>query len=176
MVDLRAAVSALLVLSLALGGCSKTRAVAEDEYRDYRTVGPERGKLGGGEGLVLGIGGKTGGAGGDSENAGIGVNAYLWRAALDTLAFMPLASADPFGGVIITDWYSPPASQAERFKATAYILGRQLRADGIRVNIFRQVSRSGQWTDAAVSSATRGEIEDKVLARARELRSQTASR
>ena len=174
-VMVRAAVVALLASSLALGACSKSRAVAEDEYRDYRTIGPERGKLGGGEGLVLGIGGKTGGGNSETENAGIGVNAYLWRAALDTLAFMPLASADPFGGVIITDWYSPPASQAERFKATAYILGRQLRADGIRVNIFRQVNRNGQWADAAVNSATRGEIEDKVLARARELRSQTAS-
>ena len=177
MLKIRAALSALLVLSVVLGACSRSRPVAEDEYRDYRTVGPERGKLGGGDGLVLGIGGKTGdSSGGGSDSSGIGVNAYLWRAALDTLAFMPLASADPFGGVIITDWYSPPASQGERFKATAYILGRQLRADGIRINIFRQVNRGGQWTDASVSSATRGEIEDKVLARARELRSQTASR
>jgi hypothetical protein len=44
--------------------------------------------------------------------AGLSVNAYLWRAALDTLSFMPLASADPFGGTIITDWYSPPAAGA----------------------------------------------------------------
>jgi hypothetical protein len=175
MVNLRASLSALLVLSFALGACSQSRPVAEDEYRDYRTTGPERGKLGGGEGLVLGIGGKSG-ADSANDSSGIGVNAYLWRAALDTLAFMPLASADPFGGVIITDWYSPPASQGERFKATAYILGRQLRADGIRINIFRQVDRNGQWVDAAVSGTTRGEIEDKVLARARELRSQTASR
>ena len=176
MVKFRASLSALLVLGLALGACSKSRPVAEDEYRDYRTVGPERGKVGGDQGLVLGIGGKTGGTDAAGESSGIGVNAYLWRAALDTLAFMPLASADPFGGVIITDWYSPPASQGERFKATAYILGRQLRADGIRVNIFRQVNRGGQWVDSAVSPSTRGEIEDKVLARARELRSQTASR
>ena len=71
----------------------------------------------------------------------MGVNAYLWRGALDTLSFMPLASADPFGGVIITDWYTPPNSTDERFKATAYILSRQLRSDGVRVTIFRQVLR-----------------------------------
>ncbi len=151
MVKFRASLSALLVLGLALGACSKSRPVAEDEYHDYRTDGPERGKVGGDQGLVLGIGGKTGGTDAAGESSALGVNAYLWRAALDTLAFMPLASADPFGGVIITDWYSPPASQGERFKATAYILGRQLRADGIRVTIFRQVKRGGQWVDAPVS-------------------------
>ena len=68
------------------------------------------------------------------------------------------------------------AAQGERFKATAYILGRQLRADGIKINIFRQLEQGGRWVDAQVSTATAGEIEDKVLARARELRSQIASR
>ena len=73
--------------------------------------------------------------GGDGAGGGgaLGVNAYLWRGALDTLSFMPLASADPFGGVIITDWYTPAAANGERFKATAYILGRELRSDGVRV-------------------------------------------
>lgn len=103
----------------------------------------------------------------------LGVNAYLWRGALDTLSFMPLASADPFGGVIITDWYTPPASSGERFKATAYILGRELRSDGVRVTIFRQVLTNGQWVDLDVSPVTVGEIENKVLSRARELREQS---
>ena len=110
----------------------------------------------------------------EAGGAGLGVNAYLWRGALDTLGFMPLASADPFGGVIITDWYTPVAASGERFKATAYILGRQLRSDGIRVAIFRQVLQDGQWVDAPVSPVTVGEIEDKVLARARQLREQSA--
>lgn len=105
----------------------------------------------------------------------LGVNAYLWRGALDTLSFMPLQSADPFGGVIITDWYSPPDTPTERFKATAYILGRQLRADAIRVTLFRQVFQDGRWVDASVSPVTVGDIENKVLARARDLRVQTAS-
>lgn len=109
------------------------------------------------------------------DQAALGVNAYLWRATLDTLSFMPLASADPFGGVIITDWWQPPSVPDERFKATAYVLGRQLRADAIRVSIFRQVrDANGQWADAPMGQRQIGEIEDKVLARARELRAQGA--
>ncbi len=130
----------LLALSACGGGSTdnpNVRPVAENEYNDYRTKG-ERGKLAGDAGLVFGIGKGTGSAA-NQDGAALGVNAYLWRGALDTLAFMPLASADPFGGVIITDWYQPPSSSGERFKATAYILGRQLRADGVRVAIFRQV-------------------------------------
>ena len=64
---------------------------------------------------------------------------------------MPLASADPFGGVIITDWYTPPGTSGERFKATVYILSRDLRSDGVRVNIYRQVLQNGQWVDATVA-------------------------
>ncbi len=112
----------------------------------------------------------AGGSGGGSGGGALGVNAYLWRGALDTLSFMPLASADPFGGVIITDWYTPPTSSNERFKATAYILGRELRSDGVRISIFRQVLQDGHWVDASVSPVTVGEIENKVLSRARELR------
>ena len=110
----------------------------------------------------------------DADGGGLGVNAFLWRGALETLSFMPLASADPFGGVIITDWYQPPASSGERFKATAYILGRQLRADGVRVSIYRQVQQGAQWVDAPVTNATATDIENKVLARARELKTQSS--
>ncbi len=167
-----------LVLLLAVAGCGNVsqnlRPVAENEYNDYRYKGGEQGKLFGDSGLVFGVGK---GASSDPANAGaaLGVNAYLWRGALDTLSFMPLASADPFGGVIITDWYQPPTSPGERFKATAYILGRQLRADGIRISVFRQVQDGNTWVDAPVSPATGSEITNKVLARARELRSQTAA-
>ncbi len=161
--------SALLLT--ACGG-AKTRGVADDEYNDYRTAGAERGRLFSEQGLAFGVG--KGSSSRSEEGAALGVNAYLWRAALDTLSFMPLSSADPFGGVIITDWFEPPTGQGERFKATAYILGRQLRADGVKVSVFRQVAQSGRWVDAAVSAVTTSEIENKVLARARELRAQVA--
>ena len=159
---------------IGVGGCSRSalRGVGDDEYQDYRTKGGESGKLFGEQGLVLGIGGKSGNDRA-ADGGALGVNAYLWRAALDTLGFMPLQSADPFGGVIITDWYMPPAGSGERFKATAYILGRQLRADAVKVSVFRQVLQGNQWIDSPVNATTTSEIENKVLARARELRSQT---
>ena len=160
-------------MTLSACGGAKVRGVADDEYQDYRTKGGDKGKLFGDQGLSFGVGKGAGGTKAE-EGGALGVNAYLWRGALDTLAFMPLASADPFGGVIITDWYQPPAGSGERFKATAYILGRQLRADGVRVSVFRQVAQSGQWVDAPVNATTTSEIENKVLARARELRSQVA--
>jgi hypothetical protein len=125
-------------------------------------------------GTIFGIG-KTNrdqGAGSGGQGGGIGVNAFLWRGALDTIAFMPLSSADPFGGVIITDWYTPPGTSGERFKATIYVLSRDLRSDGVRVNIFRQVLQNGQWMDAAVAESTVADIENKVLARARRMREQ----
>ena len=163
------------LLLLAACGSGHLRGVAQDEYQDYRTKGADRGKLLGDQGLAFAFGKSAKGGPQDQGSTGLGVNAYLWRASLDTLRFMPLTSADPFGGVIITDWYEPPGSPGERFKATAYILGRQLRTDGIKVSIFRQTIQNGRWTDASVSPLTTSEIENKILARARELRSQTAS-
>ncbi len=156
--------AALSVLSLA--ACNTTPVPATD-YNDPRYKGFQgTGTLFGEGGLTLFGGNKSSGQSGSA----IGVNAYLWRATLDTLSFMPLASADPFGGVIITDWWQPPASPDERFKATVYILGGQLRSDALKVNVFRQVEQGGQWVDAAVNPTTATELEDKVLARARELR------
>ena len=171
-------VAALLLSALALGACaySKPNPTDPSYLGSQGPGGPgDPGSALGGSDLLFGNAkvnrdNAVGGGGG-----GLGVNAYLWRGALDTLGFMPLASADPFGGVIITDWYSPGGSNGERFKATAYILGRQLRSDGIRVAIFRQVLQDGQWVDAPVSPVTVSEIEDKVLARARQLREQSGS-
>jgi hypothetical protein len=100
----------------------------------------------------------------------LGVNSYLWHATLDTLSFVPLASADPFGGVIITEWYSPPQSPTERLKVTVYILDRALRADGLKVAVFRQTKAPDGWADAAVSGDTATKLEDAILTRARELR------
>ena len=107
----------------------------------------------------------------DCGGAGIGVNSFLWRASIDTLAFLPLTSADPFGGVIITDWYTPPETPDERFKMSVYILGRELRADGIRVAVFRQRQRGGGgWIDSSMGKTTATSLENQILARARQLR------
>ena len=100
----------------------------------------------------------------------IGVNAYLWRAALDTVSFMPLVQTDSNGGVIVTDWYVNPAVQTERMKLTVSILDQDLRADALRVAASRQVLQNGQWVDAPVQAATVQKLEDIILTRARDLR------
>jgi len=137
-----------------------------------KTPQEARGSVTGGglAGLFGGGGGGEGGAGGAGTGGGIGVNSYLWRASLDTISFMPVASADPFGGVIITDWYSPPDSPDERFKINLYILGRELRANGLRASVFRQVRKDGDWADAKVAKKTATELENAILSRAREMR------
>jgi hypothetical protein len=107
---------------------------------------------------------------GGNNRITLGVNSYLWHATLDTLAFMPLASADPFGGVVITDWYVAPNAPDERLKATIYIMDRTLRADGLKVVVFRQTRVNGAWGDAQPSADTAHKLEDAILTRARELR------
>ncbi len=162
---------AISLFAATLAGCSNSREGRPDEYNDPRFQGPKGSLLGREDDSLFTLGvskSRNDSAGGSST--GIGVNAYVWRGTLDTLAFMPLISADPFGGVIITDWYTPADATGERFKATAYILSRELRADAVHISLFHQVLKGGQWVDAPVSPGTSTEMEDKVLTRARELR------
>ena len=100
----------------------------------------------------------------------IGVNAYLWRASLDTLSFMPLLQTDSNGGVIVTDWYVNPNSPGERMRVTVSILDQDLRADAVRVAALREVNTNGQWVAAPVKAATVQKLEDIILTRARDLR------
>ena len=110
-------------------------------------------------------------AGPDGSPTQIGVNSYLWRATLDTLSFMPLASADPYGGVVITDWYANPEKPDERFKITVYILDARLRADGLNVAVFKQNrDANGQWIDAPSAAQTETDFENAILTRARQLK------
>ncbi|HEY8605073.1 DUF3576 domain-containing protein [Tsuneonella suprasediminis] len=102
----------------------------------------------------------------------IGVNSYLWRAALETVSFAPLLQADSSGGVIVTDWYSNPQNPGERVKVTVSILDQDLRADAIRVAASREVNQNGSWVDAPVQAATVQKLEDIILTKARELRRQ----
>ena len=105
-----------------------------------------------------------------SDVTAIGVNAYLWRASLDALSFMPLLQTDSNGGVIVTDWYANPANPTERMKVTVAILDKDLRADGLRVTASRQVAQGGVWVDAPVQAATVQRLEDVILTKARDLR------
>ena len=102
--------------------------------------------------------------------SGIGVNAYLWRATLDTLSFMPLLTADPWGGVVNYDWYTDPQSPNERFKATVFILDTRLRADALNVTVAKEVRNAeGQWTAAPVAPQTETDLENAILTKARQL-------
>ena len=169
----RKALAAALV-GVLMAGCSGAKVEGEypnrrrgdsQPYNTYDSVfGPGGISFGGSSR-------KNANAAEEEGGGGIGVNGFLWRASLDTVSFMPVNSADPFGGVIITDWYSPPESPDERFKMNVYILGRSLRADGVRVAVFRQVADArGGWRDAPLSDETGGQIEDAILSKARQLR------
>jgi hypothetical protein len=151
----------LLAIFLALAACSGSRPATDNELMNTKEQRKARvGKLFGDNAAVFGPGARKNND--SSGGGGVAVNGYLWRASLDTMSFMPLSSADPFGGVIVTDWYIPPESQNERFKVQIYILDRQLRADGLRVTVFRQVrSGSGNWI---------ADLENAILTRARQLR------
>jgi len=154
-----------MAAAVALSACSMFKSDTERQPGQSRVSDTRD------SGISLFGGGRRGNS---SSDAGIGVNSFLWRASLDTLNFMPLASADPFGGVIITDWYSDPTTPNERFKATVYILDTRLRADALNVSIFRQQQVNGQWTDATVDSQTEVQIENAILTRARQLRLSSA--
>ena len=100
----------------------------------------------------------------------IGVNAYLWQASLETLNFMPIATVDSNGGVIVTDWYANPAVPNERVKVTVTILDTELRSDAIRVAASRQQLGPSGWVEAPVRAGTIQKLEETILSRARDLR------
>lgn len=162
---------------MSLSACSKAKSVipkGEAKYPtglDRTTTGDDiygkKESVFGKDGLAI-FGGKSKGA--DDGSSGIGVNTYLWRASLDTISFMPLASADPFGGVIITDWYSAPETPNERYKLNVFILDKQLVSTGVEVKVFRQVKKGSSWKDVNVADDTGTKLEDSILTRARQLR------
>ena len=108
-----------------------------------------------------------------SGGGGIGVNTFLWKATLDTLSFMPLVSADPFGGVIITDWHSNSETSKEKFKIVAYILGTELRVDGIKIAVFKKIKNDkGNWVDKKSNKILQNKVEDAILTKARKYKIQ----
>lgn len=160
---------ALSVVVLVLGACSgvetkNTYPTTAQQRRvaQYGSLASDKG------GITL--------FGGDDANAAtaqtpFAVNGYLWRATLETLRFLPLATTDTFGGVITTDWYADPSNPNERVRLNVMIVDRSLRADGVRVTVFRQTrdTRDG-WVDAPVSATTGTALEEAILTRARQLK------
>lgn len=155
-------------LLAVISACSSPNLKRPEQPQSTAEVRREsRGKITGEEGLT--IGGIS-----DEEKASlgspIGVNSFLWRATLDTLSFMPLISADPFGGVIITDWYEDPKAPGERFKINVLILDRTLRSDGVKITVFKQKMTGSTWRDQKVDTALSRSLEDTILTRARQLK------
>lgn len=157
-----------LLLALAAAACSTLEVDKDYESKEKKDL-YKNGSLVSDEGGAFLLGGSDSRK--KEDGGGLGVNGYLWRATLDTVAFMPIAVADPFGGVITTDWYAAPATPNERAKLNIFILDRDLRADGVRVTVFRQTKDSkGTWADAAASPATASQLEETILTRARQLK------
>ena len=167
--------ASVILVAGVVAGCSadvqppEGYASSEKQDKDWERYGT----IHGGEGFTLfsSLNGGDDEASSAGPGAALGVNPFLWRASLETTDFMPLSQTDPVGGVIITDWYAPPEAPDERFKLTVYVLDRELRADAVRVSVFRQErAEQGGWVDAAVDPATAARIEDNILTLARELR------
>jgi hypothetical protein len=158
---------ALVGAALVLSACDQAQAVYPDKDRGAsapRMSNEKRETIFGPEGLF----GKSKPEG---EGVGIGVNAFLWRASLDTISFMPITTADAFGGTIITDWYQLPETPSERYKVNVFILDRTLRADGVKVSLFKQVrDGSGSWVDVRIDPKMVVDLENSILTRARQLR------
>ncbi|MEJ0022759.1 MAG: DUF3576 domain-containing protein [Alphaproteobacteria bacterium] len=147
-------------------------ALASCAHNSDRAPGQSRLADNGGGQSFLGLGKKKKASATDGA-AVIGVNSFLWRATLETLSFMPLASADPNGGVVTTEWYANPEAPRERFKATVYILDTRLRADGLKVALNRQILAANGWSDAPSDPEVAIQLENQILVRARELRLST---
>ena len=109
----------------------------------------------------------------DNGAAGLPINALLWRASLDILSTIPFADIDAFGGTIVTEWYSVPETPQERIKVTVFVLGRELRSDGIRVVVNTQTRQADGWLDAGIDDTLSRQLEELILTRAREIRGQT---
>jgi hypothetical protein len=174
----RLVLAVLVTAGLAACGGDPS-AIKERDYGGGRQTKQEASQGLGGQnretGSLFGPGGLFGAKNNDKGGeggTGVAVNAYLWRASLDTINFIPLVSADPFGGVIITDWYTPAEAPTERMKVQVTILDRELRADGVRVAVFKQQTnaKAGGWVDAPVDPHTNTDIENAILTRARQLR------
>lgn len=106
----------------------------------------------------------------EARTYALGVNGYLWRASLDTLSFMPMDGIDGQAGTILTEWYVNPDVPTERLKVNVFVLDEALRADSLRVTVFREVAGAGGWNAAPTRAGTAERIEDAILTRAREIR------
>lgn len=170
--------AAILVIAGLAAGCGSNQRAKEDtagpKPGPKREYDPSRDTSVFGEGGVSVAtlnAGRAGGILGEDEKGRLPVNKYLWQGALDTLSFLPLASTDPFTGVIATDWGATPEAPDERFKVTAFVVSPVLSAASLKVAVYREARNAeGVWLPAQVSPDTARRLEDAILTRARQIR------
>ena len=104
------------------------------------------------------------------SSIGMSINTYLWQGALDTLSFMPLSSADPIGGTIITDWYSSTNNPDERCKLNVFISGKQLKTQNLRVASFCQNYQDNRWVNKDINDDNNIKLENAILNKAKKLK------
>ena len=101
---------------------------------------------------------------------GMPINPYLWSASLETLSFIPLSSADPFGGTIFTDWYSSESNENERCKINVFIKGAELKTQNLRVSSFCEVFKNNKWIGIRTNSQDNISLENAILNKAKKLK------
>ncbi len=168
--------ASMALLLVACGGSGELAASKDDSPRSGPTnrYDPDAEGIFGEGGFTLGklaSGNILGGSDENRDGSVAPINRFLWQASLDTLSFMPLASTDPFTGVIATDWSSTEAAPGERFKVTVYLNSPRLSATSVKVAVYRQIrDANGGWIQTAIDPATPRKIEDSILTRARQIR------
>ena len=105
---------------------------------------------------------------------GMPINTFLWRGALETISFMPLNSADPIGGTILTDWYSTNDNENERCKLNIFISGNELKTQNLKVTSFCQNFKNQKWVNKAVDPENNIKIENAILNKAKKLKLQSS--
>ena len=105
-----------------------------------------------------------------SVGVGLPINPFLWRASIETIEFMPLASTDPFAGTIITDWYTAESSLGERCKLNIFINGADMKTDNLKVSSFCQSLKDNQWVNSPSNSGDNIRLENAILNKAKKLK------
>ena len=150
--------------TFAGGTPEKERLALADAENRLRSGGGVLGQKG------LSLGGIKNSKKTTATTIGLPINPYLWKGSLETIDFMPLSSADPFAGIIITDWYANQSAPNERCKINIFIKGYEMKTDNLKVNTFCQSLSNGQWVDIKNNIDNDARLENAILNKAKKIR------
>ena len=95
------------------------------------------------------------------------INPFLWKASLEILSStMPIASVDSNSGIIITEWYNLKSKNNERVKISVLVNSSELRADGVKVSIFKQIKNANTWRSSKINPNIIKNLERKIIRQA----------